>query len=60
MIGQDTYLRYRLGTFRDSMLRQFTRKNEADCSLDLARRDGRFLGICGEFLMKYKINVAYE
>jgi hypothetical protein len=34
------------------MLRQFTREDEADGSLDLARRDGRFLGVCGEFLMK--------
>jgi hypothetical protein len=42
------------------MLRQFTGKNEADCGLDLARRDGRLLGVCGEFLMKYRLNVAYE
>jgi hypothetical protein len=38
------------------MLRQFTTKNETDCGLDcslnLVRRDGRFLGVCGEFLMK--------
>jgi hypothetical protein len=59
MIDQNTYLRYRLGALRDSMLRQFTRKNETDCSLDLARRDGRLLGVCGEFLMEYKLNVAY-
>jgi hypothetical protein len=52
MINQNTHLRDRLGTFRDSVLRQFTRENEADCSLDLARRDGRFLGVCGEFLKK--------
>ena len=51
--GWNTYLRYWFGTFRDSMLRQFTRENKANSGLNLARRDGRLLGVCGEFWTKW-------
>ena len=38
-----TYFCYRLRPFRNSVLRQLARKNEADGSLNLARRDRRLL-----------------
>ncbi len=36
-----------LGTFRDSVLGQFTREDEADSGLDLASGDGGLLGFSG-------------
>lgn len=38
----------RLGTLGDSVLREFTREDEADSGLDFTRRDGRLLGVCGK------------
>ena len=38
------------------MLRQFTRENETDSCLDLARRDGRFLRVCSEFLSRSQLD----
>jgi hypothetical protein len=39
----------RLGALGDGVLGEFTGEDEADGGLDLARRDGRLLGVCGEF-----------
>lgn len=43
-----TNLGDRLGTLRDSVLRELTGEDEANSGLDFARRDGGLLGVCGK------------
>lgn len=49
MGNKATYLRDRLGTLRDSVLREFTREDKSDRGLDFTGGDGGFLGISSEF-----------
>ena len=47
--GKTTRTGYRLGTFRNGVLGKLTREDEADSSLNLARRDCRLLGVRSKF-----------
>ena len=48
LLGRGGVLGDGLGALRDRVLGQFSRENESDRSLDLARRDGGLLVVSGK------------